>query len=304
MTKPLKFRYVSQISGLFVLIALGVVAVAVILAGHAQGWFEPVYRLRLAFPPEGSFDLQKGAEVRILGALVGNVESISVDEEGNMTGVITVRGNFIRFVREDSRAIAKKKFGVAGDAYVEITKGTGAPLPEGATLTCIKDTELIELIGQVVDEIRSTVTPTIEKIHAALDAYTGLAQTLQDPKGSLQQFLGQLNELAAALNRGEGPAGRLLRDPELSEELSGIVKRVNANLDQVRRILEDVQQISGAVRDESRDLGGALLQGREALEETERLLEALQRHWLLRRYVTPRAPTERISETAVAGAAP
>jgi phospholipid/cholesterol/gamma-HCH transport system substrate-binding protein len=301
MAKPFKFRYVNEITGGFVLLALVLVIVGIILAGNAQRWFEPVHRLTLTFPPEGSFDLQKGAEVRILGALVGSVEAITVDEAGGMTGEITIRGNFIRFVRTDSKAIAKKKFGVAGDAFVEITKGSGPLLPEEGVLACTKDTELVAMIEDVVRQIRETTVPAIQQVQKAVEEYTKVAEELHRPDGNLQQLLSHLNAIAEGLEKGEGTAGQLLRDPALANELRQITGKIDATLQQVQQILENFEQVSETIRDESSDVPGLVLQGRETLRESEILIEGLQRHWLLRKYMEADEPTARVPSSAVIG---
>ena len=301
MAKPFKFRYVSEIAGGFVLVVVLLLVIAVVMAGHAQRWFEPVHRLQLRFPPEGSFDLQKGAEVRILGALVGSVDSILVDETGGMTGEITIRGNFIRFVRTDSRAIAKKKFGVAGDAFVEITKGVGPPLPEDGFLECTKDTEIIEMVEDVIAEIRQVIVPTVEKVQKAIEEYTLLAVELHRSDGQLQQLLGNLNAIAAGIEKGEGSVGQLLRDPALANELRAITERVNESLAQVQGILADVQGVSAVLKDEASDVPGLVLQSRETLRESEKLIVALQRHWLLRKYVESAEPTGRLPASEIIG---
>lgn len=301
MAKPFKFRYVNEITGGFVLLTLVLVIVGIILAGNAQRWFEEVHTLTLTFPPEGSFDLQKGAEVRILGALVGAVESISVDEAGGMTGEITIRGNFIRFVRKDSKAIAKKKFGVAGDAFVEITKGTGAALEDGAVLACEKDTELMAMVQDVVQQIRTNTVPAIQAMQRAVEEYTKVAEELHRPDGNLQQLLAHLNAITEGLVKGEGTAGQLLRDPALANELRQITGKIDATLEQVQQILENFEQVSETIRDETGDVPGLVLQGRETLRESEVLIEGLQRHWLLRKYMEVDEPTARVPVSGVLG---
>ncbi|MBP7830745.1 MAG: MCE family protein [Kiritimatiellae bacterium] len=301
MAKPFKFRYVNEITGGFVLLTLVLVIAGIILAGNAQRWFEEVHTLTLTFPPEGSFDLQKGAEVRILGALVGAVESISVDEAGGMTGEITIRGNFIRFVRTDSKAIAKKKFGVAGDAFVEITKGSAAPLEDGGVLACEKDTELMAMVQDVVQQIRENTVPAIQAMQKAVEEYTKVAEELHRPDGNLQQLLAHLNAITEGLVKGEGTAGQLLRDPALANELRQITGKIDATLQQVQQILENFEQVSETIRDESGDVPGLVLQGRETLRESEVLIEGLQRHWLLRKYMEADEPTARVPVSGVLG---
>lgn len=310
MAKSFKFRYVNEIVGAFVLIVVALLVAGIIFAGNAQKWFEPVYTVKLMFPPEGSFELQKGAEVRILGALVGNVTEISVDDTGQMTGEATVRGQFMRFVRVDSKAIAKKKFGIAGDAYVEISKGNGEPLPEpGGSLACTKDTEIMDLLTQILDQFQQAIMPTIERVQKALDEYTAVAANLNDPQGNLQQLLSRLNGIAAGLENGEGPAGVMLRDPATAQEIKDIVWQVQDAIGQVQKILADIKQstvqlpeMTAAANSELQDLPGTALQAQATLRETERLVQALQRHWLIRKYVDQSDPLERVVPPGATGA--
>ena len=146
MAKKFKFRYVNEIVGGFVILVVLLLLAGVLVAGNAQHWFDPMHEIDLDFPPEGSMDLQKGAEVMLLGARVGSVQDILVDDDGNITGSIRVRGSFMRFVRADSVALVKKKMVVTGDAYIELTRGTGDALPrEGGEIECVKDTEIMQI---------------------------------------------------------------------------------------------------------------------------------------------------------------
>ncbi len=307
MAKPFKFRYVNEIVGVFVILVLLALVTGILLAGHAQRWFEPVSRITLQFPSEGSFGLQKGAEVQILGATVGAVEEIQVNEDGSMEGEITIRGDFIRFVRSDSRALARKKFAVAGDTYVEITRGVGDEFPEeGATMICEKDTEITETIGQVLQQVREVTLPAIEQVRLAIEEYTKLAADLRDPQGNLQQLLANLNQIMVGLEKGEGTAGQILRDPSLANELREITGKLNESMAEVRKILEDVKnttakmpQTADAVNGEVENLPGLVLQTQKTLMETEKLIGGIQRHWLMRKYIEQAPASERIPPSAV-----
>ncbi len=313
MAKPFKFRYVNEIAGSFVLLVVLALIAGVIVAGHAQHWFEPVYHVKLLFPEEGSFGLQIGAEVEILGTRVGSVQDISVEDNGAMTADISIRGKFMRFVRMDSKAIAKKKFGVAGDSYIEITKGRGLELSKtGGELMCVKDTELMETIQNVVDQVREAVIPTIEQAHKAVEEYTKVAESLHQPEGNLQQLLANLNTLADGLQKGEGTVGQILRDPAMANEIRAITDKINTTLAEVQKILLDVQKttrqlpaMAETVGGEVQDLPGIVLQTQETMRETTRLIDGLQRHWLIRKYVDQVDPTTRIPPSqAVPGGAP
>lgn len=278
MKKPFKFRYVNEIVGGFVLIVVALVVVGIYVAGRAQGWFEPVYKVRVVFPAEGSFGLRKGSEVRVLDTPAGTVEDIVPDEEGRMEGIFRVRGRFFPYLREDSKAIVRLTLAVAGDAYVELTRGQGEPLPTvGAVMPISKDTEILELAENLLEEVRATTVPAIEQLRLALEEYTGLASDLRDPDGSVQQMILELRATIDHVNR-------ILADvAESTQSLPNMVRRVEGELD---------------------DMPGLVYQTQATLQEAELLIEGIQRHWLIRRYIDKPAHsgTDRLPVSRIAGA--
>lgn len=291
MSKPFKFRYVNEIVGTFVLLVMLALVAGIILAGRAQDWFEKVHEIQLILPVEGSLGLQKGAEVQILGTSVGRVERIRVRDDGSMSGLMTVKGDFIRFVRADSRALVKKKFGVAGDSFVEITKGQGADLGDEPALVAVKDTELTEIAQDILKQIQDATLPAIQE-------YTQLAADLRSADGPLMKLLAHLEQITGALERGEGSAGQLLRDPAAAREIQRILAQVNSALAEVQKILADVKAttaqippMAAKVGREVDDLPGTVLQTQETIREAERLIEGIQQHWIIRKYVPqPQVP--------------
>lgn len=305
--KPFRFRYVNEIAGVFVLVTIVLVAAGVLLVGRAQQWFEPTKEIRITFPKEGTFGLQQGSNVELLGTSIGRVDRIYVDEYGAMHALLRVRGQFLRFIRADSVAVVKKQFGIAGDSFIEITAGAAAPLPEeGATLPVRKDTELIELVTEIAGQLQAAVLPLLEETERTLAEYRRVAASLHDPEGELQRTLAGVRSIVEGIERGEGAVGRVLRDPTLALEAEAILGRVRemtaqleSSLKKVDAILEDVRQAAGALpeaaetlRGELRDAPGLVLQTQATLREAEQILAGLQEHWFLRRYMNRPPPIE------------
>ena len=294
MNKPFKFRYVNEIVGAFVLVVVAALVVGIILAGRAQDWFEPVHVLRLNFPEEGSLGLQKGAEVQILGTTVGRVTGIRVRDDGRMRGRLTVKGDFIRFVRLDSKAVVKKKYAIAGDAYVEITQGRGPERELEMPLVVSKDTEITEIAQDILKRLQETTVPAIEE-------YTALAADLRSTNGPLMKLLAHLEQITAGLERGEGSAGQLLRDPTAANEIQRILAEVKDILADVKAATVQLPPVAGRVARETEDMPGVMLQTQETLREAERLIEGIQQHWLIRGYVPAPPSTEMIPASRATG---
>ncbi len=293
MAKKFKFRYVNEIVGGFVLLVFLMLVAGVLVAGKAQQWFEPMYEIALRFPPEGSMELQKGAEVMLLGARVGSVQDILVDDDGEITGSIRVRGSFMRFVREDSIALVKKKLVVTGDAFIELTRGTGAELPKtGGEIAAEKDTEILQMLEEALDTLAMEAENTLRLVNTAILEYTMLAENLNDPEGPLLQLVANANGLLESIQEGDGLPARLINDPELANQAAGIVAqtdellaKMNAMAAELQLVVEKLPAMADTVAGEVDNLPVLIGESQTLMRESTVMLEGLQEHWFLRKYM-------------------
>ncbi|HAL92369.1 MAG TPA: hypothetical protein DCM68_05020 [Verrucomicrobia bacterium] len=294
MAKKFKFRYVNEIVGGFVILVVLLLLAGVIVAGHAQHWFEAMYEINLKFPPEGSMELQKGAEVMLLGAPVGSVQDILVGDDGNISGTMRVRGPFAkRFLRADSIGLVKKKMVVTGDAYIELTRGTGAELPRtGGEIECVKDTEIMQMMEEALDELRKEAEKTVALVNAAIEEYTKLAAGMNDPQGNLQQLLANSNGLLEDIRRGKGIPAKVLNDPAMAKDVENIVSQVQALMTKINAMATELQTVVAKLPPMADTVGGevdnlpvVVGETQALMRETTTLLDGLQKHWFLRKYM-------------------
>src|SRR6185503_6508185 len=157
-------------------------------AGRSQRWFIGNVTLRIVLPEGGAAGIRQGSEVYFLGTLVGSVSDVIVDPTGRMEAQVNIRRDFFLFVRADSSAVVKRKFGVVGDAYFEITRGHGQPLPEkNASIVC--NEQLPSALESAVEDIRRDAVPALRKLSAGLDTWTALGSNLVASQARLDQLL-------------------------------------------------------------------------------------------------------------------
>jgi len=289
MAQKFKFRYVNEIVGVFMLLVVLLLAAGIFFAANAQKWFEPVNSYRVQFPPDGSGGLKEGSQVQMLQTAVGRLKNIEVADDGSMEGEITVRRGFARFVRKDSVGSIRKTLVLAGDSYLEISRGDGELLEPGAYLKCRKDEEIAETLAATIEDVRAKALEVLDQGMKALEQFTGLASDLRDPEGPVLKLVNNLQELAQGLEEGRGPAGAILRDPALADDLRRVVKDLKTVSTRIAEMATRMAGVMDKLGSEAEHIPGSMLQVRDTLRETQQLLEALQRHWLIRSYVEPPA---------------
>ena len=248
-------------------------------------------------------ELQKGGEVMLRGAKVGSVQDILVDEDGNITGSIRVRGPFMRFVRTDTVAWVKKKLVVTGDAYIELGPDrdeAGAELPSvgeelprsGGVIVCKKDTEIMQMLEDALEELRQQATNTLELVNGAIAEYTALAAGLNDPQSNLQQLLGNANGLLEDVRKGKGLPAKVLNDPALAKDVADVVAqaqelmaKVNAMAAELQTVVAKLPAMADTVAGEVDNLPVVLGETQTLMRETTVLLDGLQKHWFLKKYM-------------------
>jgi phospholipid/cholesterol/gamma-HCH transport system substrate-binding protein len=303
MEERFKFRRVNEITGTFVLVVVAVLIATLVWTGHSQRWFKSRVELRISLPEDGAAGIRQGSEVYFLGTLVGSVTDVEVDEKGRMEAKANIRRDFFLFVRADSSAVVKKKFGVAGDSFFEITRGKGRPLPEkDASIVCKEQFQ--SALEAAVEEVRSQAMQVLKKTSLGLDTWTKLGADLHESQQRLDQLTTRLDNLAAGIEQGKGTVGKLLTDTELADEAQKLLTNANETVSKLQQVVTNLDvavknvrngtvrlpEITESVANEAKDLPGLVLQTKSSMTELERLIEAMQKHWLLRKYVNQTNP--------------
>lgn len=235
-------RYASEIVGTLVLVALIVFVLALFVGGRIDEWLNPGLSVRIIMPSDGLYGLSEGASAEILGSKAGQVRRIVIQPDESIYADVRINDSMADFVRRDSKVLIKKRFGVAGDSFLAITRGRGQPLDEQyAVLEARIDRAATETAGELLAQIREKALPVIDDAASTINALAALTDGLQDPEGNLQQTLANLNAVTGRLARGEGAVGRLLVEDSLIRELETLVAGLNQTLGGMGPVLDELQ---------------------------------------------------------------
>lgn len=250
-----KFRYTNETVGLFVLITLLIFIAGLFYSGQVRKWFNPGETLKVVLPDEGLFGLAQGSAVEILGTKAGEIKDIVINPDQKIHAIARIDSDMAVFVRSDSRATIRRTFGIAGDAFLEITRGHGPPLDwEFAVLTVQSDRRTSDTVSELIEELRAKVMPVIDDAHKAIIILTTVARDLQNPDKGVQQLLANLNSIADKIDRGEGAIGRLLTEDKLVRDLEALIDRMGPLFDDLEKTIDNVSEYSSEFDIETGDI--------------------------------------------------
>jgi phospholipid/cholesterol/gamma-HCH transport system substrate-binding protein len=220
-------RNTDEWIGFLVLVCIGVFIASVLHAGLLSDWFRPTASLRVMLPETGSQGLSAGADVEVLGTRVGTIRRVVVDPSRRIYAQAELEEQATGFIRRDSKAVVRKRFGVAGAAYLDISRGSGAPLDwQYALIDAASERDPTENISAMIDDVKQKITPILTDAARAMHA---------------------LADTAEAIAQGKGNVGHLLKDEELANQLTQILASLKTATDQLNASLGQVQTLTASV---------------------------------------------------------
>jgi len=245
----IRLRYADEWVGLVVVAAVVIFLGVTLQAGVLRDWFRPVSTLRVVLPEAGVAGLSEGADVQVLGTHAGTIRHIVISPNQQMYAEAEIDDQARAFIRRDSKAVIRKSFGVAGAAFLDISRGSGIELDwRYAVIQANTERDPTESVGALIDQVREKVFPML------------------DDAGRVTHGLA---ELVDNINKGEGNIGVLLKDETLARNLEDMAVQARAAVAQLEGVTRDIGAIVASAK--TGDAGVPAL-----LKRTDETLTSLQ----------------------------
>ncbi|WP_428391658.1 MlaD family protein [Lichenicoccus sp.] len=285
----LRLRHTDEAVGLLVLLAVVLFFGAIFEAGVVRHWLNPDSRLRILLPQSDFGGLAPGAAIDVLGTQMGSVDRIVLNPDGRIYATASIERQADPYIRRDSTATIRLRYGVAGAAYIDVSRGKGAAMDWSfAVIQATVQPNPTELITKTLKQVRTELLPIMA--HA-------------------NQATATLDALLAGLKAGHGTAGQLLTDDTLIRNAEAMVATLKSEvaqlqpveaklpglLDQSHAVLANAKTISRNAAVATRqlpaitknvavstsNLPALLIQAQATTEQLEKLLQQLRGSWLL-----------------------
>ncbi len=234
--------------GTLVIVGLTVLAVGIFFISGQVGFLSRKYTLKTFF--SGAGGLREGAQVRLAGIPVGNVQRIRIspytETERAVEILMRIPSSYKDQIRADSVATLETA-GLLGESYINVTRGgpDERPLPNGGVVKSREEADIKRIVQNTNDVISN-----LRVLSAKLNDITAQIQSGRGSIGKLiydQSFYNRLNETTAGVQRlvtrvenGEGTLGKFMVDETLYQHTLATINR----LDQVA---EDIQHGKGSL---------------------------------------------------------
>jgi len=220
-------------TGIFFLLGLAFAAYLGIVIGKNTSIFTGVTTIR--FMTRDVNGLAENNFVAVAGKKIGTVSNLDFTTQNDSLYVVAdlkLQNEYANLVTRDSKA-SIRSLGVLGDKYVDIKAGVGPP---------VKDGDFIRFLPE-----------------------DGLSALTDNAKNTVEK----LNTLLDKLNNGDGPAGRLISDKQMGEDLQKTV----ANL---RKSSEELQSVAAQIS-HGKGLVSRLLHDKSLADDTEQTIANLKK---------------------------
>jgi len=238
-----KYRFLDQIVGAFLVSILILLVVSVVTIGRGKAWFKQ-YDTYFAVFKEG-YGLQPGSKVRMLDIEVGKLKSIDIDESNQIRLTLKIVEEVGPKIKSDS-LLTVEGTPILGSSYLSLTPGTpsGKILPEQSLIP----SEDKKSIQDYLDHLRSLgLEEKFATLAEILADVSEITHQLKDPDGALFGLLTEVRSTVSLLRNGEGTAGKLLKDDHLYAIINDRIEEVKPVLSNFDRMSQRLVTVSGQV---------------------------------------------------------
>jgi len=214
------------------------------VAGGGSDLLEDTYTLNGSWEDVGG--LKEGAVVRLAGWDVGEVSRIRFSDDLGVKELSVEMKVFRQFqdrIRADSEARIDT-VGVLGDKYVAISMGDPEEkvLEHGEFIDTRAPIDIVEYTKKVAEVLEST-----SSISHKVDLILGSDE--EAAEAALSQSFTHLENILAEAENGEGLIHTIFYDKTIPQKIDTALDDANATLAGLRRISEDLEHATGAIRE-------------------------------------------------------
>jgi phospholipid/cholesterol/gamma-HCH transport system substrate-binding protein len=277
-----KIRFIDQVVGAFILIAVAGIVVILVSIGINQRWFARNYSFTSTFASGDG--LSVGMPIVLKGFEIGKVTRISLTADNRVTMEFTVQDTYIEKITQNSVIeLVSSPIGLGSSLKLHPGKGSGPPLTEHSVIPTLASPEGKKLAEEGLVELpqgEDVIGSVLDKVNPVLDELrTTLAQAKKLVGDVDLAFTGKGGPVGGMVNELARTPARVNRTIDSANNTIDIVNtRVDSITGSVNRVTDKANEILGRIDTVARnleDISANLKTTSEGLKETRGLATRL-----------------------------
>ena len=316
-------RKYETVVGIFVVASLAALLVMVLIVARQEGLFQEYVEYRAIF--KNVSGLKPGSEVHLAGVTVGNIMNTVINPDGNIVVTFQVSKKYSDRVRQDSKAtigfmglLGEKSLDLTPGP---LDKPVIAPNGLVASVEPLDITQILAKTAPSLEDLQKVLTNLVsitESLAGPEGDFKKIMADLREIIAKVNRGKGTLGMLVndAALyretTRTATMANKILTDfdqsvfgalkvnsPEFKKQVQQTAENLQATLSRASETANHLQAATSRLPDilkkmdafltnlekAGKGLPGLVSQGETAFDDLDTTTKAMQRSWLLRRYV-------------------
>jgi phospholipid/cholesterol/gamma-HCH transport system substrate-binding protein len=229
MTQKIEFKV-----GLFITITALLIAASIGYVAYKKGAFSKVYTYTLSSRTGDS--LTEGMPVVYWGFNIGRVNSLELDERGNVLIQIKIPESHNRVIRADSKFVLEKPLIGSPRIVVSTVDLNGPPL---STKIISKMT-----VSSVINEIIQRAQPIVDKADRIMASVAKVTENLADPNGDVNRILRDAETVTSRFAKKESILEMAVGDPKSIKSIHEALQQLGDIMVQVDAILKKVDTMA------------------------------------------------------------
>ncbi|MCX7823956.1 MAG: MlaD family protein [Verrucomicrobiae bacterium] len=261
--------------GIFVIIALALLAALVLQFGRIKERFENYYHVQVNFRHLTQIGI--GASVTMSGVAIGKVGAIHLAPDGRH---VSVRLDIVpwRSFRKDARVLLRQA-GLLGDMYIEIV-----PVSDTAPLAQNGDTLTGEDPPPDLGELISEGALVLRKLHTAVTSVESVARTLDEKiitsntAAQVRESLANIHSITTNMTAATAALNDTVRDskPRVETTLATVEQAATNLLAVVRRADQLLQNADKLVAENREEIRAAIRNIDDSAAKVSAIISRLQ----------------------------
>ncbi len=251
--KDSRFVNLEKKIGLFVVIAIAGIIVAIFLLGIQQDIFTS--KTTIYFIAPSGKNINEGQSVKLSGFKIGKVKKLSLDDIASVKVELSINTKYMKWIKSDSKA-RRTKEALIGEEIIEITPGSiNAKKVEGQGVI---DYERVKELSEMAEEIQAEIKPVLTDIKQIISY-------INDPKGNIKQTLGNIQKLSEDILVTQKHVDTLIQNTD--QNLKSTITNVNTLLDSAKTTITNTDNIMKKI---DKDIPGIMEKANKTLENVEK----------------------------------